>query len=186
LYLLTLASVTAHYAAYSYIEPFLARVAGMSDGRITSTLVLFGAAGIVASALFSRCFDRAPLRFIGTAFAGIAAALLALRPAASHPALLLPLCAAWGVAFIASNLVLQAEVIRLAPRATAVAMSIFSGICNVGIGAGALLGGAVCTRASVADVGYVGGLVALAAVLVCFRLLLPRLRALSVRTEKQL
>lgn len=185
LYLLTLVSVTAHYTAYSYVEPFLARVVGMPDDRITWTLMLFGAAGIAGSTLFSRCFDRAPLRFIGTAFAGIAAALLALRPAASCPAVFVPLCAAWGIAFIATNLVLQAEVIRLAPRATAVAMSIFSGICNVGIGAGALLGGAVCTRSSVAEVGYVGGLVALAAVLVCFRLLLPRLRTISIRTETQ-
>ncbi len=184
-YLLTIVSVTAHYTGYSYVEPFLAEVAAMTEGGITWTLVLFGAAGIVGSGLFSRFFDRAPSRFIGCAFAGVALALAALRPLAFHPAAVMSLCALWGIAFLSTNLVLQAEVIRLAPDASAVAMSIFSGLCNVGIGGGALIGGAVCSELSVAAVGYAGGAIALGALAVCFGMLLPRLESVVSPTENR-
>lgn len=61
-----------------------------------------------------------------------------------------------GLAITIFNLVFQSEIIRLAPEATAIAMSVYSGIYNVGIGAGALVGGFVCTHASIARIGYAG------------------------------
>lgn len=42
-------------------------------------------------------------------------------------------------------------------------MSVYSGIYNVGIGSGALVGGLVCTHASIADIGWAGGAIAAAA-----------------------
>lgn len=49
--------------------------------------------------------------------------------------------------FTASNVVLQAETINNSPiEATAVSMSIFSGIFNLGIACGTYIGGQVCTR----------------------------------------
>ena len=80
-------------------------------------------------------------------------------------------CICWGLAITIFNLVFQSEIIRLAPEATAIAMSVYSGIYNVGIGAGALVGGFVCTHASIARIrlcrGYdriVGGALLLGAV----------------------
>ena len=60
-------------------------------------------------------------------------------------------------------------------EATAVAMSIFSGIFNLGIGCGTLLGGAVCTYSSISRIGFAGGLVAVGAFFYCTRRLLKRL-----------
>src|SRR5699024_10463120 len=103
--------------------------------------------------------------------------LLLLRLAAFDRYTVMALCVVWGVAVTAFNVAFQAETIRTVPEhAAPVAMSIFSGIYNVGIGCGALFGGAVCTWRSVADIGYAGGALAVAAVAFCMFGLLPRLK----------
>lgn len=177
IYTLTLLIVTAHYTGYSYIEPFLQQTVGMNDTQITLLLTLFGAVGILASILFSRYFGRAPKRFVYGAVGGVAAALFLLHPAALSPATTVALCLLWGLAATLYNLVFQSEIIRFAPQSTAVAMSVYSGIFNLGIGSGALLGGFVCSGLSIAWIGYAGGLIALAAGIFCHRWLLPRLAA---------
>lgn len=73
------------------------------------------------------------------AVVGIAFFLLLLRLSAFGHFQFVALCICWGLAITIFNLVFQSEIIRLAPEATAIAMSVYSGIYNVGIGAGALV-----------------------------------------------
>ena len=102
--------------------------------------------------------------------------LLLLRLSAFGHFPVVALCICWGLAITIFNLVFQSEIIRLAPEATAIAMSVYSGIYNVGIGAGALVGGFVCTHASIARIGYAGGAIALLAALFCLVRLVPLLK----------
>lgn len=90
-----------------------------------------------------------------------------------------------GLAITIFNLVFQSEIIRLAPEATAIAMSVYSGIYNVGIGAGALVGGFVCTHASIARIGYAGGAIALLAALFCLVRLVPLLKGAGADFERR-
>ena len=175
LYLLTLVAITGHFTGYSYIEPFLEQVAGISGGGITMVLTLFGVVGLLGSAVFSKYFDRRPSVFIVYAVAGICASLLLFRLAALGAWSSVLLCVFWGFAISFYNLSFQSEVIRLAPAGTSVAMSIYSGIYNVGIGTGALVGGSVCDGAGLPFVGYVGGAIALAALVYCLAKALPLL-----------
>lgn len=60
---------------------------------------------------------------------------------------------------------MQVKVLALAPDATDVAMALFSGIFNIGIGAGALVGNQVSLHWSMSMIGYVGAVPALAALI---------------------
>ncbi len=175
-YILTVIAITAHFTSYSYIEPFLGQVAGLEDAQITWVLTAFGLIGILGSVLFSRYYDRHPFTFVRLGVFGLAAFLLLLRPAACHAYSVIALCLCWGLAITIFNLTFQSEIIQVAPQATAIAMSVYSGIYNVGIGSGALIGGVICTHLSIAEVGYVGGAIALVACFYCARKLVPLLQ----------
>ena len=150
IYLLTVIVVTAHYTAYSYIEPFVQTVAGLSGNFATVLLLTLGGAGIVGSILFGK-------------LGNLHASLLLLLPASHNANHLMLLSVFWGVAIMIIGLGMQVKVLALAPDATDVAMSLFSGIFNIGIGAGALVGSQVSTHLSMASIGYVGAIPAVVA-----------------------
>lgn len=168
LYLATILFATGYYTGYSYIEPFLQQVAAMPDALITAALTVFGVAGLIGSGLFARFFDAHRRPFLTATMLGMAAALLLLLPLAGVPAGPFAVCVIWGVSATAYNVAAQAEVIRSTSQAaTPVAMSVFSGLFNVGIGTGSIVGGLVCDAAGPAGVGLVGGAVAAAGALYC-------------------
>ncbi|EFE95244.1 sugar transporter [Serratia odorifera] len=163
LYMLTIIVVTAHFTAYSYIEPFIQNVAGLSGNFTTLMLLLFGASGIIGSMLFSRYSERYPSALFIGAIGLLTLCLLLLLPAAGSQLNLTLLCAFWGMAIMAIGLSMQAKVLSLAPDATDVAMAIFSGLYNLGIGGGALLGNQVSLHLGMPNIGLVGAPLALIA-----------------------
>lgn len=166
IFITTAAFATGYYTMYSYIEPFLLQVVGMSESGVTVTLMIFGGAGIVGSLLFSRFYPALRHRFIDISLAVLIAAVLAFRPFSFSAAAIVLLCVLAGISATAFNVSMQSEIISgTTPAQTSVAMSIFSGIFNFGIGTGALIGGAVCTHLSISLIGVVGGLVVLLALL---------------------
>ena len=177
IYLVTVIAITGHFTSYSYIEPFLGQAAGLGENMITIVLTLFGIVGLICSFLFSRRYSGRPAGYVMFAVCGLCISMLMLAPAAMTPVTAVMLCVFWAFAINFYNLIFQSEIIRCAPRGTAVAMSIYSGIYNVGIGGGALIGGYVCSGLSVSFVGYVGGAIAFVAAAVSLRYLLPALKA---------
>ncbi len=165
IYLLTVVVVTAHYTAYSYIEPFVMTVAGSSASFATLLLLVLGGAGIIGSVLFSKLGNAHASGLVSGAIALLTLCLVLLLPAANSEMHLAVLSVFWGVAIMIIGLGMQVKVLSLAPDATDVAMALFSGIFNIGIGAGALVGNQVSLHWSMSAIGYVGAVPALAALL---------------------
>ncbi|MCM7130882.1 sugar transporter [Enterobacter hormaechei] len=165
IYLLTVIVVTAHYTAYSYIEPFVQVVAGFSANFATVLLLILGGAGIIGSILFGKLGNKHASALVSSAIGLLLACLLLLMPAAGSESHLAILSLFWGVAIIIIGLGMQVKVLALAPDATDVAMSLFSGIFNLGIGAGALVGNQISLHVSMSAIGYLGAIPALIALI---------------------
>lgn len=162
IYAIVVLLVTGHFVAYSYIEPFLLQVAGLSQNVITAVLMLFGLAGIIASAIFSRNFPARRTLLTVFSFTGMTAGMALLRAGSASVLTLTVLCIFWGMAMTFMNLVFQAELMAVEKKATTVAMALYSGLFNVGIGAGPVIGAWVIKGSGLQDVGYIGAAVALA------------------------
>ncbi|EBI7251767.1 sugar transporter [Salmonella enterica] len=163
LYVLTVVVVTAHYTAYSYIEPFVQNVAGLSANFATVLLLILGGAGIIGSLVFGKLGNRHASSLVSIAIALLVVCLLLLLPAAESETHLAILSIFWGIAIMVIGLGMQVKVLALAPDATDVAMALFSGIFNIGIGAGALVGNQVSLHWSMSAIGYIGAIPACAA-----------------------
>ena len=150
---------------------------------ITLILTIFGFVGLAGSFLFAKCYDAHRKLFIVFAVCGLCVSMLMLQVMSFSLVSVILLCVFWGTAINFYNLAFQSEIIRNAPKGTAVAMSIYSGIYNIGIGAGALIGGYVCSGLDVTYIGYAGGAIAIVAAAICFSKLMPALRVGAAAPE---
>ena len=167
LYTMTVLIITAHFTAYSYIEPFVLQVGGFKAEQVTIVLSLYGLAGFAASYLFGKWFAKSQRLFMLGAVAVILLSALLLLPFASFPYAVYALVWIWGVANVIVSLGMVSKVLAFASDATDVANSIYSGLYNVGIGGGALLGHYVTVWFGLSNIGIAGALLAAAGLAVC-------------------
>ena len=167
LYAMTVLIITAHFTAYSYIEPFVLQVGGFKAEQVTIVLSLYGLAGFAASYLFGKWFAKSQRLFMLGAVAVILLSALLLLPFASFPYAVYALVFIWGVAIVIVSLGMVSKVLAFASDATDVANSIYSGLYNVGIGGGALLGHYVTVWFGLSNIGIAGALLAAAGLAFC-------------------
>ena len=167
LYAMTVLIITAHFTAYSYIEPFVLQIGHFKAEQVTIVLSLYGLAGFAASYLFGKWFAKSQRLFMLGAVAVILLSALLLLPFASFPYAVYALVFIWGVAIVIVSLGMVSKVLAFASDATDVANSIYSGLYNVGIGGGALLGHYVTVWFGLSNIGIAGALLAAAGLAVC-------------------
>lgn len=166
LYLFCFVVFTADYAAYSYIEPFMNKIGRISENQVTFILLLFGAAGLIGSYIFSRWNERSTTKLMLVSILLILLPMMLMLWAVSSIWLLSIVTVVWGTAMILLMLTIQSKVIEIDVNAQDMVMAMFSGIINLGIGMGALLGGYAVTYISLSSVGFVGGAIAALALLI--------------------
>ena len=171
---LTIIVITAQFTAYSYIEPFALNVAHFSSSQTTMLLLIYGAAGFIGSYLFGKFGQKYPKLPIPMSSAILAVSMLLLMPLATDFMSFSILSLFWGMAIICFSLAQQAKTLNLASDATDVAMAIYSGLYNVGIGGGALLGAYVTTHSGLHNIGIVGGILAILGTLLAIVLIQRR------------
>ena len=157
IYLLVMMIISGHFTTYSYIEPFAIKVSQFAPEIATMMLFIFGLAGVAGSFLFGRLYAKNPRKFIARAMMLVMLPQLLLFPLKHFEIAIFLLVFLWGIGITSLSIALQMRVLQLAPDATDVATAIYSGIYNVGIGAGALFGSIVIHQLGLEYIGLIGG-----------------------------
>ena len=167
----TVTIVTAHFTAYTYIEPFVLQIGGFNTEQVTLLLMFYGLAGFIGSYLFGKWFDRHSKSFFISSCLLMAISMLLLYPLLDSAWAVYVLCLLWGIAYSTIGLAMISRVLHFASDATDVATSIYSGLYNVGIGSGALLGHYAGVSLGLKNLGFVGTAITTAAVLIAWILI---------------
>ena len=162
IYFISASIPTAQFIAYSYIEPFMKYIVKMSPEMISVSLMVFGITGFLGSVIFSKTFNKHAGIFLPAMLLGLTICLFLMGLAASSELAMIVLFIFWGIFVTCFNMACQADLLQITTMSTApVAMSIFSGIFNFGIGGGTFVGGLICDHIGIAYIGYGAGLVAI-------------------------
>ena len=178
IYILTIVFVTGYYMGYSYIEPFLGQVAGMSDSMITLALTVIGVAGIMAGFLFARFYDAYRSTFMVLSVGGSAACMFLIYSLTDMGPTILLVCLIWGLCTTTFVMTFQNETIRSSVSdGVMVATGLESGLFNLGIALGSMFGGMVLDDMGVEKVPLVGASIVFVSLLLLIAIVLPMIRA---------
>ena len=175
IYAMTVLTVTGHFAAFTYFNPFLREFGGFSPELVILLLLLIGGSGVLGSYISSKYSEAHPWALLVLPLLLVCGSLALTYSASSSLYGTIALCVVWGAAMTAVCLVFQTRVLTLASDSADVAVAIYSGIFNIGIGGGSLLGGKVLIHAGLGNTGYAGavfvGCAALLSFFVCNKML---------------
>jgi MFS transporter, DHA1 family, L-arabinose/isopropyl-beta-D-thiogalactopyranoside export protein len=146
--------IAAHFCAYTYIVPLLAGVAEVSKPHIPLLLLLFGCAGAGGTAI-GGWTTRRPAVLAVVAAIGIVGSqtLMALIPVPSFVSVEMIL---WGASISVLIIGLQGWVLELVPEQPDAGSALYVAAFNLGIGAGAIIGGLILEAGSERAVLWTG------------------------------
>ncbi|MEU3693532.1 MFS transporter [Streptomyces narbonensis] len=163
--LLTLALVTGHFLAYSFVRPLLTGHARVPEALLGVLLLGYGLAGVAGNFLAGSRAARSPRRTLAAIAAALGTVLLlflllgTLTPAAGTGLLLL-----WGLAYGGVSVALQSWFMAAAPDDVEAATGLNVSVFCLAIALGALLGGLLTDAYDLTAVLLAGAALTLAAV----------------------
>jgi len=145
-----------HATFYTYIAAWVIDVAGFDAGAVAGVLLVFGAAGAVGIVVAGVVGDRYPRSLLPIMLAGVIAAVGALGVTSGSPTMVVILLIAWSAFLGGVPVIFQARLLRTASLALRdIGAAWITVAFNIGIGGGALLGGAVIATWSLAALPWV-------------------------------
>lgn len=162
-YVITGLTAAAHFGAYTFVEPFIGQVPGITSYMIAVLLFAFGASGFLGNLLSALLIDRYLKAFILLALVAMALALVTLGiygPPLGLVSVVI-LLVVWGVAISALFTGLQTWVLRIAGDHMVPATAIHTAVLNSAIGLGVIIGGSALDVA-----GFKGAMLSASVVIV--------------------
>lgn len=142
LFILTALIISSHFAAFTFIEPFLSQIAQLESGQITLLLLVFGLAGLIGNILAGKLIDRHLHTIILISLVFISGSVFAFGYLGYHVTLSIAIVflALWGVSIASIFVGLQTWVLKQADDLASAASAIYVAVFNASIGLGALIG----------------------------------------------
>ncbi|MCW7539297.1 MFS transporter [Aquabacterium sp. A7-Y] len=159
IYVATALAVTGHFAAFTFVEPFLSEAPGMQASLVAALLFGFGAAGLLGNVLTGAFIDRYLRPFLVLALLTMSLALMALgqwAPRLGLPGITTALVV-WGAAIAAIFVGFQTWILRSAGAAAMPASAVYVAIFNAAIGLGAMAGAWVLNHSGLSAVMTAAG-----------------------------
>ncbi|ENZ7485505.1 TPA: MFS transporter [Klebsiella aerogenes] len=141
--------ISAHFAAFTYLEPLLTQTRGIPTSAISALLLMSGLSGLLGNIIAGKLIDRHIRLLIMTSLLLSAGALgmLSIRGGSALPVWFVAvLLGVWGAGMAIVFVGLQTWLLRSAGEATQPASAIYVAIFNAAIGTGALVGGLVSAK----------------------------------------
>lgn len=141
--------ISAHFAAFTYLEPLLTQTRGIPTSAISALLLMSGLSGLLGNLIAGKLIDRHIRVLIMTSLLLSAGALgmLSIRGGSALPVWFVAvLLGVWGAGMAIVFVGLQTWLLRSAGEATQPASAIYVAIFNAAIGTGALVGGLVSAK----------------------------------------
>ncbi|MGW3245474.1 MFS transporter [Streptomyces sp. NPDC001070] len=132
-----------HFAAYTYLTPYLEGQAHFGSSAVTAVLLAYGVAGLAGNFAAGAVICRSPRAVYITATVLVAAAAVLLNPLTGSAPAVVALVVAWGVAFGAVPLTLQTWILRTTPEDPESGMAILVSVSQIALAAGSFTGGLV-------------------------------------------
>jgi DHA1 family L-arabinose/isopropyl-beta-D-thiogalactopyranoside export protein-like MFS transporter/DHA1 family inner membrane transport protein len=158
--------VTGFLTFNTYVTPFLLDITGFSSAALGPMLLASGVGGMIGALLAGRVLDRYPWGAVVVPFGLLSCALCGLYAFGPWQVPTVALIAVLGLAFSAMAVAAQSRTLQVAPGSTDMASAGTSSAFNVGIAAGAFVGGALIDGPGVRSVALVGAFLTAAAALV--------------------
>lgn len=149
-----------HYTTYSYIEPYFKNFLGFETSHITWLLLVFGSAGILGSIIFSKLGDQYATPLLLSQVILITLCILLMPILSLSMMSLYTVLLVWSAGLMMVGPCMQVKLLALDKNAADMLMSLFSGIINLGIGAGALIGGTTIKTVGLDGITWMGGSIA--------------------------
>jgi len=150
----TVLAITAHFMAFTYIEPYLGAQSDITPSMIAPLLLAFGGAGLAANVVTGSLIDRWLKSVLLTALCLASVALWLLSTLSNELGLLgsTLMLILWGGAIAAVLVGFQTWILKEAGTDALPASAIYVAIFNAAIGLGAVLGAIVLSIAGLEQI----------------------------------
>ncbi|MCM3749269.1 MFS transporter [Paenibacillus pasadenensis] len=156
--------VGGYSVAYTYISPYLLSVNKLTEQGVSAALFAFGIASLIGSKIGGYSTDRWGVpRTLASGLLFHTIALLLLSLAGTSPVIVFPVLMLWAFTAWTTGPTQQLNLMSLAPQASGIMLSLNSSVLQLGMAAGAGLGGVIIQQVSLASISWVAAIVVILA-----------------------